>query len=139
MTEQTPKTILSLPPELRQSILLQANSITTYPPFPRHPSTHPLGLSFFEIHAYYYIHNSLKQVAILRQVFDPHNDDMDFVQETWARELISVAKEAEWGNRENQDRDMVREVGMVGGIEMEVGLAEIVGSLVAKGRNGGQE
>ncbi|KAE9966155.1 hypothetical protein EG328_009120 [Venturia inaequalis] len=128
-----PPTFLNLPPELRQYILLQTHSITTYPIFPSHPSIHPLGLSFFEIHAHYYITSTLKWAAALREVFDALNEDMDFVQKAWVKGLIPVANDAERDNREAIDEERTRDVTMVEGVEMDAQLAEIVRPLMRMG------
>lgn len=61
---------------------------------------------------------------------------MDFVQETWVKELILIANEAERENRERVGNEGLREVKMVKGVEMKAGLTEIVGPLIAKGLEG---
>lgn len=61
---------------------------------------------------------------------------MDFIQETWVKELIPIANEAEKENREKAEKVELRKVTMVEGVEMEAGLAEIVGQLVVKGLEG---
>lgn len=61
---------------------------------------------------------------------------MDFVQETWVKDLIPIANEAERENRESVGKEGLRKVKLVEGVEMEAGLAEILGPVVAKGLMG---
>jgi hypothetical protein len=89
-----------------------------------------------EIHAFDYIRSALSWSSTLRKFFDVENEDMNFVQPTWVKELIPLANGSKSRGLERWEDRRLRRTVEVEGVEMEEGVAEFVGLLVRNGLEG---